>query len=47
VSLKFECDDKAEATRVYSTVSGYVNRYRLPVKVQRSVNDIYVTRKEG
>ena len=45
VNIKFECEDKKEADRIYSTVSGTANRYHLNVKVTRSMNDIYVVRK--
>ena len=47
VNMKFECEDKKEANRVYSTVSGTATRYKLNVRVTRSMNDIYVVRKEG
>ena len=46
-NIKFECDSKEEATSVYSTASGFVNRYKVGVKVTRSMNDIYVVRKAG
>lgn len=46
-NMKFECEDTKEANRVYSTVSGTANRYKLNVRVTRSINDIYVVRKEG
>ena len=47
VNMKFECEDKKEANRIYSTVSGTAMRYKLNVRVTRSMNDIYVVRKEG
>ena len=46
VNIKFECEDRREASRTYSTVSGTVNRYKLNVRVTKSMNDIYVVRKE-
>ena len=46
-NMKFECGGKAEADRVYSTLSTRMRTSNLPVKVMRSMNDIYVIRKEG
>lgn len=45
-NMKYECGGKEEASRIYSTISGTAKRMKLPVKVMRSVNDIYVIRKE-
>jgi hypothetical protein len=45
-NMKFECGGKAEADRVYSTLSTRMRASNLPVKVMRSMNDIYVIRKE-
>ena len=45
-NVKFECETKKEADAVYSTLSGTARRYDLDVKVTRSMNDIYVVRKE-
>ena len=44
-NMKFECDDPKEAVRVYSTVSGFVNRYHMNLRVTKSMNDVYVVRK--
>jgi len=46
-NLKFECGNEQEAKRVYSTVSGTARRLGLPVRVSKSMNDIYVLHKEG
>ena len=46
-NMMFECGGKAEADRVYSTLSTRIRTSNLPVKVMRSMNDIYVIRKEG
>lgn len=45
-NIKFECESSKEANTVYSTVSGTVKRLKLPAKVIKSMNDIYVVRKE-
>lgn len=45
-NVKFECESKKEANAVYSTVFGTAKRYKLDVRVTRSMNDIYVVRKE-
>lgn len=45
MNLKFECESKEEANRVQSTLAGRVKATNLPVKVMRSMNDIYVVRK--
>lgn len=44
-NMKFECDDPKEAVKVYSTVSGFVNRYHMNLRVTKSMNDVYVIRK--
>lgn len=46
-NVKFECESKKEANAVYSTVFGTAKRYKLNVRVTRSMNDIYVIRKEN
>ena len=45
VNMKIECDTAKEASKYYSTVSGFVNRYDLNLRVTKSMNDIYVVRK--
>lgn len=45
-NMKVECETKREADCIYSTISGTARRYGLPVRVTRSLNDIYVIRKE-
>ncbi len=45
-NIKFECDDKDEAKKVYSSAGGAARMMNLPVKVMKSGNDIYVVRKE-
>jgi len=46
-NIKFECESKKEANAVYSTIFGTAKRYGLDVKIVRSMNDIYVVRKES
>ena len=46
-NIKFECESKREANAVYSTVFGTAKRYGLDVKLIKSMNDIYVVRKES
>ena len=46
-NVKFECESRKEANAVYSTVFGTAKRYKLNVRVTRSMNDIYVIRKEN
>ena len=46
-NIKFECGGKEEANRVYSTLCTRAKTSHLPVKIVRSMNDIYVVRKEG
>ena len=46
-NIKYECGGKEEANRVYSTLSGTIKKRGLPVKIMRSMNDIYVIRKEA
>ena len=45
INLKFECGGKEEAKRIYGTVNSFVRVKKLPVKVTKSMNDIYITRK--
>lgn len=44
-NIKFECEDKLEARKVYSCAGGAVRTHGYPVKVIKSGNDIYVVRK--
>ena len=46
VNIKFECESKEEAKKVYSSAGGAARTMKLPVKVMKSGNDIYVVRKE-
>jgi len=46
-NIKFECESKREANAVYSTVFSTAKRYGLDVKLIKSMNDIYVVRKES
>lgn len=46
-NIKFECDDKDEANKVYSVLHGVKTRRKLAVRVSRSGNDIYVLHAEG
>lgn len=45
INMKIECDSAKESGRYYSTVCGFVNRCNLPLKVTKSMNDIYIVRK--
>jgi len=45
VNVKFECGGKEEAARVYNTSCAFVRSRKLPIKVQKSMNDIYIVRK--
>lgn len=44
-NIKFECENKDEARRVYSSAGGAVRTMNLPVRVMKSALDIYVVRK--
>ena len=46
VNMKYECEDKREASRIYSTASGTARRMKLPVRITRSMNDVYVIRED-
>jgi len=46
-NLKFECDDKTEATRIYNQAMWYRKKHELPCRIVRRTNDIYILRKEN
>lgn len=46
-NLKFECSDKKEANKVYSSARTATTSGRLQAIAMRRGNDIYVVRKEG
>lgn len=46
-NIKFECDDKNEANKVYSVLHGVKMRRKLAIRVCKSGNDIYVLHAEG
>jgi hypothetical protein len=45
-NLKFECDNKDEARRIYQNALSFVNAHDYPLKAIKSANDIYVLRTE-
>lgn len=45
-NLKFECDNKDEARRIYRNALSFVHTNDYPIKVIKSANDIYVVRTE-
>ena len=47
VSLLFECEDKKEATRIRSTISGRIKSDKLALNAFLRGTGVYVTRKAG
>lgn len=45
-NLKFECDNKDEAKRIYQNALSFVSAHDYPLKAIKSANDIYVVRTE-
>lgn len=45
LNMKVECETNKEAITAYSTISGFISRYHLPLRLTKSMNDIYVVRK--
>jgi len=44
-NIKFECSDKDEARRTYSTASSCIRAKGFSLKAVKSGNDVYVVRK--
>ena len=45
VNMKLECADKHESLRVYQRVAAAKKSEKLPIRIVKSANDIYVLRE--